>query len=58
MPVLSSFSLPQDLKMVKDFWMNGVQVKIWKGKVEGECFERSNLAAVGCVACTVGMAVT
>lgn len=22
--------------MAKDFWMNGVQVKIWKGKVEGE----------------------
>lgn len=21
--------------MVKDFWMDGVQVKIWKGKVEG-----------------------
>jgi hypothetical protein len=26
---------PQDLRMAKDYWLNGVQVKIWKGYVEG-----------------------
>ena len=31
--------------MVKDYWMNGVQVKIWKGKVEGECSEWQFVAA-------------
>lgn len=30
-----NYNLVQDLRMAKDFWMNGVQVKIWKGKVEG-----------------------
>jgi hypothetical protein len=27
--------LLQKLRMVKDFWLDGVQVKIWKGYVEG-----------------------
>lgn len=27
----------QDLKLVKEFWYNGVEIKVWKGIVEGGC---------------------
>ena len=44
-------SPPQDLRMVKDYFMDGVQVKIWKGYVEGERALHGGGGGGGCSVC-------